>query len=166
MQNSRMISLRHHRQENSASCLAACVVMILGFHHVEMAESDARRLLRTKPYSGAHPINLLQLSEFGFDAWPYEGTVAELKQRVHGGVPMIAFVWTGSLRYWAKTGGVDYLHAVVVVGFDETTVSIHDPAMQDGPMGLPWSEFKDAWQYSRQMMALIEHRRTHDELKP
>lgn len=166
MQHLPMISLRHHRQENSASCLAACVVMILGHHHVEMAESDARRLLKTKPYSGAHPINLLQLSEFGFDAWPYEGTVAELKQRVHGGVPVITFLWTAALRHWAKLGGIDYLHAVVVAGFDESIISIHDPAMQDGPMALSWSEFKDAWQYSRQMMAVIVPRRTPDELAP
>lgn len=158
MPNWPMIRLQHHRQQHSASCLAACVVMALAHHHVELPEADVRQILKTKPYSGAHPINLLQLGELGFDAWPYEGTTAELKLRIASGLPVIVFLWTGALRHWQERGGVDYLHSVVVVGVTDATVLLHDPALPDGPVELPWDEFRDAWQYSRQMMAVIQPR--------
>ena len=56
MPGSPMIPLQHHRQDHSASCLAACVVMVLSHHRVEISEVEARRILKTKPYSGTHPV--------------------------------------------------------------------------------------------------------------
>lgn len=158
MPKSSMIHLLHHPQEHSASCLAACVVMILASWQVEVTGAEVRRIIKTKPYAGAHPMNLLRLSELGFLAWPFEGTVDELQQRLDRGLPVIAFLWTGSLAYWAERGGVDYLHAVVVVGWAETSVWIHDPVLPVGPTEISWAEFKDAWQYSRHMLATIELR--------
>lgn len=158
-----MIRLQHHRQEHSASCLAACVVMALAYHRVELSEADVRRILKTKPYSGAHPINLLQLGELGFDAWPYEGTTAELKLRIASGLPVIVFLWTGVLRHWKEQRGVDYLHSVVVAGLTNNSVLVHDPALLDGPIELPWEEFSNAWQYSRQMMAVVQPRVRREE---
>ncbi len=151
-----MIRLQHHRQEHSASCLAACVVIVLAHHRVEMSEVDLRRILKTKPYSGAHPISLLQLGELGFDAWPYEGTAAELRLRIASGLPVIVFLWTGVLQHWKEQGDIDYLHSVVVAGLTNDTVLVHDPALPDGPIELPWEDFCNAWQYSRQMMAVIQ----------
>lgn len=158
MPKSPIIHLRHHQQEHSASCLAACVVMMLSSWKVEVTEAEVRRIIKTKPYSGAHPVNLLRLSELGFLGWPFEGTVDDLQQRLDRGTPVIAFLWTGSLSYWAKKAGVDYLHAVVVVGWSETSVWIHDPALPEGPTEISWPEFKDAWQYSRHMLAVTEPR--------
>lgn len=150
-----IIRLKHHQQEHSAACLAACVVMVLEHHHVQVTESEVRRIIRTKPYSGAHPVNLLHLRDLGFDAWPFEGTASDLQHRIHNGIPVIAFLWTGVLRHWKEKVGVDYLHAVVVVGWTETTVWIYDPMLSSGPIEITRAEFKDAWQYSRHMMAVI-----------
>ncbi len=61
-----MIRLQHHQQEHSASCLAACVVMALAYWQVELSEAEVRRIIRTKPYSGTHPVNLIHLSRSGF----------------------------------------------------------------------------------------------------
>lgn len=122
MPKSPIVHLQHHQQEHSASCLAACVVMILSSWQIEVTEAEVRRIIRTKPYSGAHPVNLLRLGELGFLGWPFEGTVDDLQQRLDRGIPLIAFLWTGSLAYWAEKAGVDYLHAVVVVGWTETSV--------------------------------------------
>ena len=163
MPGSPMIPLQHRRQDHSASCLAACVVMVLSHHRVEISEVEARRILKTKPYSGTHPVNLLRLSDLGFDAWPYEGTEAELRQRIFSGFPVISFLWTGALKHWARFGGADYIHTVVVVGYSATVVSIHDPVMSEGPTEISWVEFKESWQYSRQMMAVIEAHLGHDE---
>lgn len=154
-----IIRLPHHQQEHNTSCLAACVVMVLSRWQVEVAETKVRRIIKTKPYSGTHPVNLLRLSELGFLAWPFEGTVDNLRQRVSSGMPAIVFLWTGALQYWGEREGVDYLHAVVVVGWTETAVWVHDPALPEGPIEISWVEFKDAWQYSRHMMATIEARK-------
>ena len=128
-----------------------------------MSEVEARRIRKTKPYSGTHPVNLLRLSDLGFNAWPYEGTEAELRQRISSGVPVISFLWTGALHHWTRYGGVDYIHTVVVVGYTEDMVSVHDPVMDDGPIEISWVEFKESWQYSRQMIAVIETHVGRDE---
>lgn len=83
------ILLPHYQQEHSASCLAACVRMLLAFCKMEVPESDLRRILRVKPFSGAHPINL-------------------------------------------------------------------DPKLSHGPIEIPLAEFEEAWQYSRQLIAVVE----------
>jgi len=155
MPKSPMIRLQHHQQAHSASCLAACVVMALAYWRLELSEVEVRRIIRTKPYAGTHPVNLINLGELGFDAWPYEGTEYELRQRVVNGEPVIAFLWTGALSYWADRQGVDYLHTVVVSGWDANVVVVHDPSLPDGPTEIAWAEFKDAWGYSRQMMAVV-----------
>jgi ABC-type bacteriocin/lantibiotic exporter with double-glycine peptidase domain len=159
MPKSLMIRLQHHQQAHSASCLAACVVMVLAHWQVHVSEIEVRRIIRTKPFSGTHPVNLLNLGDLGFDAWPHEGTEYELRQRVAAGEPVIAFLWTGALRHWADRQGIDYQHTVVVVGWSVDAVLIHDPALPDGPTEIPWAEFKDAWQYSRQMMAVVTPKR-------
>ena len=156
MPKSFMIHLQHHQQEHSASCLAACVVMILSNLRVDVTEAAVRRIIKTKPHAGAHPVNLQRLSELGVMAWPFEGTVDALQHRLENSMPVIAFLWTGSLTYWATHVGVDYVHAVVVVGWTEMSVWVHDPALPTGPTEISWAEFKDAWQYSRHTLAVIE----------
>ncbi|MBC8509749.1 MAG: C39 family peptidase [Chloroflexi bacterium] len=151
-----IISLSHHHQKRSTSCLPACVVMVLAHWQVRVDEADVRRVLKTRPFSGTHAINLVRLSELGFNAWPIEGTVAELQRKVSEGAPVIAFLWTGALPYLENLGEVDYFHTVVVVGWTDTTVWMHDPLLYDGPTELSWPEFSEAWNYTRQMMAFIE----------
>ncbi|PIU91614.1 MAG: hypothetical protein COW33_05925 [Anaerolineae bacterium CG17_big_fil_post_rev_8_21_14_2_50_57_27] len=153
-----IIHLPHHQQEHSASCLPACLVMVLSHWGSNLAEADVRRVLGTKPYSGTHAISLLRLSELGFEAWPLDGNVTELQRRVGEGVPVIVFLWTGSLRYWSDSNGVDYMHTVVVVGWTEMAVWVHDPVLPSGPTEIEWDEFIEAWGFSRQMMAVVQPR--------
>lgn len=150
------ILLPHYQQEHSASCLAACVRMLLAFCKMEVPESDLRRILRVKPFSGAHPINLMHLSELGFRGWSHFATLADLKERIGNGLPCTVFLWTGCLSHFADTEGVDYLHAVVVVGFSTAGVLVHDPKLSHGPIEIPLVEFEEAWQYSRQLIAVVE----------
>ncbi|PKO21838.1 MAG: hypothetical protein CVU38_12670 [Chloroflexi bacterium HGW-Chloroflexi-1] len=151
-----IIPLEHHQQEHSASCLAACAVMVWSHLGVSVPEAEMRRILKTRPYAGAHPINLLRLSELGYTGWPFEGTEQGLRQRVVEGQPVIVCLWTAVLRHWADRSGADYQHTVVVVGWDDSSVLVHDPVLQYGPIELSWSEFRDTWRYTRQMMAVIE----------
>ena len=155
MPKSPMLRLQHQQQGHSASCLAACVVMALAYWQLEISEADVRRILRTRPYSGTHPVNLIHLGDLGFDAWPYEGTEQELRQRIANGEPVIVFLWTGVLRHWVDREGIDYQHTVIVAGWNDDAVLVYDPALSVGPIEVPWAEFNDAWRYSRQMMAVV-----------
>jgi len=148
--------LRHHQQENSASCLAACVVMAFSRWGKEISEAEVRRVLKTKPYSGTHAVNLLRLAELGMEAWPQEGTMAGLIESVASGIPVIVFLWTGVLRQWQERGGVDYLHTIVVVGLADDSFWVHDPVLPDGPTRLGWDEFIQAWGYARYLMAVVQ----------
>jgi predicted double-glycine peptidase len=130
--------------------------MILAFWEIEAPESDLRRILRVKPFSGAHPINLMYLSELGFRGWSYFATLADLEERIGNGLPCIVFLWTECLSHFADTEGVDYLHAVAVVGFSATGILVQDPKLSHGPIEIPLAEFEEAWQYSRQLIAIVE----------
>lgn len=154
------ISLTHHEQERSTSCLPACVLTVLSHWKVVCTEPDLRRLLKSRPHSGTHAINLIHLSELGFTAWPTEGTLTELQHRVRTGTPVIAFLWTGELSHLEDLGEAHYLHTVVVVGWTEKTVWVHDPLLHEGPIEIPRGEFMEAWSYARQMMAVIQIQET------
>jgi predicted double-glycine peptidase len=130
--------------------------MALSHLRVSVSEADVRRILKTRPYAGAHPINLLRLNELGYTGWPFEGTEQDLRQRVAAGQPVIVFLWTAALRHWADRGGVDYQHTVVVVGWDDAGVLVHDPMLSHGPTEVSWPGFREAWRYTRQMTAVIE----------
>ena len=53
---------------------------------------------------------------------------------------MIAFVSTGSLAYWDEP----VQHALVVAGYSEREVYVHDPAF-DAPLMVSRDEFEIAW---------------------
>ncbi len=50
MPKSPIIHLQHHQQEHSASCLAACVVMILSSWQVKITEAEVRRIIKAKQF--------------------------------------------------------------------------------------------------------------------
>lgn len=154
-----IIRLPHHPQEHDFSCLAACVRMVLAYHHIELTEADLRRLLKTRPGIGTHPVHLRNLESLGVaSTWPYPSTLDELKRSVEGGQPVIAFVWTGALRDVKDTEGIDYLHTVVVVGFSETAVLVHDPRLANGPTEISLRVFENAWKYADHLIAVIAPR--------
>jgi ABC-type bacteriocin/lantibiotic exporter with double-glycine peptidase domain len=133
--------------------------MILALYHRDTSEAELRRLLKTRPGVGTHPLHFRNLETLGVvAAWPYPGTLDEVKRLVENGKPVIAFVWTGALREVKDTEGIDYLHALVVVGFAETTVFIHDPRLTHGPTEIPLSVFENAWKYADHLLAIISPR--------
>ncbi|MBI3913049.1 MAG: C39 family peptidase [Chloroflexi bacterium] len=151
-----IIRLPHLPQEHDFSCVAACARMVLAFYGKPISEAELRRILKTRPGIGTHPIHLRNLESLGVAAtWPYPSTSAELQQLVDAGHPIIAFVWTGSLRDYTETEGIDYLHTVVVVGFSDPSVLVHDPRLTTGPIEIPRTVFADAWKYADHLIAVI-----------
>ncbi|MCI0494803.1 hypothetical protein L0Z72_07325 [candidate division KSB1 bacterium] len=70
--------------------------------------------------------------------------------------PPIVLLWSGKLNYWDSTEYLHYLHAVVVIGYDDEMMLVNDPAFSDHPKTIQVYEFLEAWSYSQQMLILIE----------
>lgn len=51
--------------------------------------------------------------------------------------PVIAWVWTGMLTYADK----ETSHVVVVTGYDDNHVFLHDRAMTEAPQTVVWDSF-------------------------
>lgn len=151
-----MIHLPHYLQERDYSCVAACARMVLGLYGIERTETELRQLLKTRPGIGTHPIHLRNLESLGVDAtWPYPGTLDELRQIIERGIPVIAFVWTGALQSIVDSEGADYLHTIVIVGFSESGILIHDPRLDTGPVEISVSVFGNAWKYADHLIAVV-----------
>jgi len=56
-----------------------------------------------------------------------------------------------SLHLWADNTS----HAVVFVGYDETSVMLNDPAFDTAPQTVAWNEFMLAWSEHDFMYALV-----------
>ena len=149
------LKIPHYEQELNNSCLPACVRMILAYFGIEKSEQSVRILLKTKP-AGTNPINLSNLKNWDINAILSFSNLDQLQNYILQEHPAIALLWTGILSYWDSNKYLDYLHAVVVVGYDKENILINDPSFLDNPKTISISEFLEAWSYSQQMLILIE----------
>lgn len=130
----------HREQQQAADCLAACAAMVLSY--LERPEPYGRLLsILGIGTIGAPRRNVLRLARLGVDVEYREATLPILARYLQAGQPVVAFVDTGELPYWP----VSTNHAVVVVGIDEETVWINDPAFSNAPVAVSVAEFDLAW---------------------
>lgn len=93
--------------------------------------------------------------------WNLETTISfsnfeELENYVIQKQPVIVLLWTGELSYWDSKKYLDYLHTVVVIGYNDENILVNDPAFSEYPKIIPINEFLEAWSYSQQMLIFIE----------
>jgi uncharacterized protein YvpB len=147
------------RQEHSLSCEASVAAMAAQYHNLTVSESDILDSLPRHenphlgfrgnldgPYGGlvdygvyAAPIEQV-LSELGLHVEPFQGGIAEIKEHIRQGRPVLAWV-TYDLQVQvpqqvmlAGRGGqlqavtlVPYEHAILIVGYNRQGLWIHDP---------------------------------------
>lgn len=114
--------------------------MVLEYLGQPLAYDDLLRLLDTRPY-GTVTRNVLRLTRLGFSVIYREGTLAELRDWLDRGQPVIALVNTGELPYWSYAT----LHAIVLVGYDDTNVYANDPYFGPSPQAILIGDFDLAW---------------------
>jgi hypothetical protein len=114
--------------------------MVLEYLGRPLAYDDLLRLLDTRPY-GTVTRNVLRLTRLGFSVIYREGTLAELRDWLDRGQPVIALVNTGELPYWSYAT----LHAIVLVGYDDGNVYANDPHLAPSPQAIPTGDFDLAW---------------------
>lgn len=125
-------------------------ILLLVPHHVQHSDGDCLdvpasydrllRLLDVKPY-GTPGSRLNNLTNLGVRVRYTRGSLDELLDSLDLGQPCVVRVRTHQLPYW--TYATD--HAVLVVGYDEQTVYVNDPAFEQAPQRVPRTDFELAW---------------------
>jgi ABC-type bacteriocin/lantibiotic exporter with double-glycine peptidase domain len=108
------------------------------------------KLLNIKPY-GAPAGNIRQLADLSLKVVYSKTDMAGLEVMLQQGQPVIVFVRTGELPDW--TYSTD--HALVVVGYDESQLYVHDPYRSQSPISIPRGDFELAWLERDYYYALI-----------
>lgn len=129
-----LLPIEHRRQEDDAGCLATCAQMVLAHLGVTVSQAELNRLFELTPLGV--PLSRLQRL-----AQPYKvqatihkaGNLTDLQQAIAQNSPPIVFVHTGQLSYWSE----ETQHAVVVAGYDGSTLLLNDPAFPDAPKQVP-----------------------------
>jgi ABC-type bacteriocin/lantibiotic exporter with double-glycine peptidase domain len=151
-----LLQKKHFKQELKASCVAAAARMMLDYHGiVGVSEAELRRILKTKP-KGTHLANLLFLKDekrWNLDVEISQGNTNELfaSISIHK-IPVIVFVDTTPLPHWDETT----YHVLLVVGYDEESVIINDPLVEQVEISIPIANFLDAWGATDNYMAIIK----------
>lgn len=135
-----LLPVPHKRQRQEADCLAACAAMVLAHIGQPTDYDQLLKLLKVKSF-GTSGRNLKNLTSLGIEVIYREGSMEEIKSHLLAGQPCITLVRTAELAYW--TYSTD--HAVVVVGFDEHTVYLNDPAFNEHPQSADMQKFELAW---------------------
>ena len=134
------LSLPFKKQEQFADCLPACAAMVLSHLGVRIRYGRLVKLLRTTPF-GTSAFNLQYLERIGVKADVDDRDMEQLRVAVQNGVPTICFVTTAHFNHWQYETD----HAVVVIGFEDDAVLIHDPANETYPLRVENTDFELAW---------------------
>ena len=119
---------------------------------VMLGEEELCNLLETR-LVGTEVLNVLLLNQrlARCRAEVASASLDDLARWLQEGTPPIVFVATGALSYWQT----ECLHALVVVGIEEQSILVHDPAFESAPLTIPRGEFLAAWGELAQLTALI-----------
>jgi ABC-type bacteriocin/lantibiotic exporter with double-glycine peptidase domain len=118
------------------TCGAAALTMVMRYWGLAASHDELARELKVPDLRGVPGSRLVDLARArGFTATAYQGDLAQLRDFVGKGRPLVVA--------WAMGGG--RYHNVVVVGFgDGGRVLVNDPAR--GPArAVPESEFERRW---------------------
>ena len=141
------------QQELEYSCVAACARMVLAHYGDVRTEAELRLLLDTRP-AGTRTGNLMRLSGPAFEIYLRPSSLVDLEKMLAENQPPIVFLKTGSLEYWS----MDIAHTAVVIGFDTTTVALHDPYFATVPQTTSLQSFEKAWAQTGKFIAFLRPR--------
>lgn len=150
------LSVPHFPQSVDGSCLPACAQMVLTYLGIVCSQADLARQLGTRPRIGTPQANIERLRSLGLDViYVVHGDAEALRELIKRRLPAIVFVQTSELPYWH---GHVSRHALVVVGIDNVTVRVLDPAMAPEPLTVPLGDFMLAWDEVDNTCAVISVR--------
>ncbi len=145
-------NIKFWQQRRDYDCLIACCRMVLDYLGINKDE----RWLRIRLVVGdVTPFpNIQRLAdELGMvsiiASW---GEPATFKPYIEAGLPIIVAVDTDNFAYWPYVAN----HAVVVVGFTDNVIFVHDPNHRESPLEIDLDTFMLAWSRRDFQYAVIQ----------
>ena len=145
-----LLQIEHSTQELAVGCLAACAQMALQALGVQISQRRLNRLLDTSSL-GAPFSDLSVLTRLGVDVSVWSGSDRDIRDAIDREQPCIAAIRTGYLSYWS----FDVQHAILIAGYSDHNVHLHDPAFVAAPMSIDWNEFMIAWIEADNLVAVL-----------
>lgn len=146
----RALSVPDVRQSTGFSCGAAAFQAVLGYWGIDEVEGDLIAELGSDPEQGTPPHAIARVARArGFQVRVHENlSLAGLAGEVHRGVPVIVAIqaWPSEPspgRRWVDEW--EEGHYVVVVGVDDSSVTVEDPSLLGARGFIPTTEFLDRW---------------------
>jgi len=116
--------------------------MVLAYLGLPATQEHLARELDVRPPLGAPASNVIRLRSDSLNVTFASGSLNGLRSHLMQNSPPVVFVQAAELPHWQ-----DHVsqHAIVVVGIDEQTVQILDPAAGASPIPVPIGDFMLAW---------------------
>jgi len=135
------------RQAEYYSCGASSFQAVLCYWGFDYFETDLRTLLNTTPGHGTYPWDMVRVAEsLGLEAeWRDNLTLADLETSIQDGVPVIidAQRWRESGKTWEDSWAAG--HYMVVIGIDNRSVYLEDPALLGTRLAMDRDDFLQSW---------------------
>ena len=147
--------VKHFRQEEDYTCVAACLRMTLDYWGVQRSEQDIAAPTHTT-ITGTRLEESIAVVALGVEVIIDKATLTDLQRYLDEGKPCIVSVLSIHFLHYALLPAV--LHAVVAVGMDADKIHIFDPARESAPDVIPIESFAAAWQGGRNRIVVINPR--------
>jgi ABC-type bacteriocin/lantibiotic exporter with double-glycine peptidase domain len=149
-----LLPVSHVQQRRDGECLPACAAMVLTYLGRPVNYNQLVKLLGTQSH-GTPFFNICYLEKLGVAVDAVKGgTLDQLYNHLSQNRPCITSVLTGDLPHWETS----ILHAVVIVGLDDTHIYLNDPDAGIAPIRCPIGDFDLAWLSQDELYATIMHR--------
>jgi ABC-type bacteriocin/lantibiotic exporter with double-glycine peptidase domain len=139
------------QQQQVGECLVACTAMVLNYLGKPVAYRRLISTLEIIPTVGTPSSKIRNLARLGITVHYQQGTLERLRAHIEQDQPCIAFVQTAELPY--RNDVTD--HAVVVVGFDNQFIYLHDPEFAESPINVSYGDFDLAWLEHNELYAVL-----------
>ena len=140
------------RQRRDYDCLVACCKMVLDYLGINKDEHWLRTRLAIGDITPFPNIKRLT-DELGMVSviakW---GEPTTFEPYIEAGLPVIVAVDTDSSNYWPYVAN----HAVVMIGFNNEMVFVHDPNQRESPLEVDIDTFMLAWSRRDFQYAIIQ----------
>ncbi len=143
------------RQKTDAGCLPACIQMVLAYLGLTRSQAELSHTLGTHPLVGPPYSRIIRLQSSSVKVIYQTGDLVNVAHWLAQELPVIAFVQLRELPYWH---GHWAQHALVLVGLNETSVQVLDPARDERAILIPQLDFLLAWDEVDDVYAVITRR--------
>jgi len=151
-----ILAVPHCRQEAKTGCLPACVQMVLAYQGIDRSQANLAQLFGTHPQAGTPYSRIVRLRSTEINvAYQKAIELGDIANWLARDLPIITFVQMRELPYWH---GHWCQHAVVVVGLDQSTIYLLDPAADAQVIAVPCDDFMLAWEELDLAYAIVARR--------